>query len=142
MWGLRMESHRRNCRSLILAVLLNACSRTVGASSQEVGRFAAPAREIEAVVMESATGATVPTIYEVFIVPSGRVPTREDLVLKVDQSSKPTIEWRGPADVTLACDDGRVWHYQNFASIPLSEGKLAAVSISLACGGGGYRRRR
>jgi len=125
---------------LLLAGFVDGCSKSPGAA-QEVARIPSPHQQIEMVVTEVDTGATTPTVFEVFILPRGRAPTQEDLVLKVDKSSQPRVGWVSPTAAVISCDDGRVWHFQNFASVKLAERQFSTISISLACGEHGYKRQ-
>jgi hypothetical protein len=126
--------------TFILAALISlaACDRS-DPIGRELSRSTSPDRTFDAVITEVVTDATVSTPFNVFIVLQGKSPADGDYVLKVDKTSQPSVEWTSPSSITLRCEGGRVWQFQNFGSVKVTEQEFANISVTLNCGEHGYQ---
>src|SRR4051812_21109654 len=86
-------------------------------SYHELARAVSPNKRIELVIAEISTDATVPTPYQVFVVASGKAPSSEQLIFKIDKSTQPHVEWVDDTTAVIQCTAGRIWHFQNFANV-------------------------
>jgi len=100
-----------------------------------------PTNEADIVVAELPTNATVPAIYEVFVVAHGKPVTHSSPVFRSDYSGPPQVQWIDATVVMIQCDRARVWHSQNFESIAVGSDRFADVTIVLQCGVTGYTPR-
>jgi hypothetical protein len=115
----------------------SSCSRLPSAQ-HALQRVTSPDGVADVVVSEALVGATVSTPFEVFVVRKGTIPRPDDVVLRIDKSAEPKVAWLKPGTVEITCDGARVWHFQNFATLRLSEQKWWTASVQLACGQNGY----
>jgi hypothetical protein len=134
--GIALSFARAVIWSLIYALMIGCSS-----GAHELARVPSPDRESDIVIAEVLTGATTSTPYMIYLVPAGKVPSKEDdLVLKVDNSAQPEVEWNSANSVTLKCQSARVWNFQNFGSVKTPDRGWLYISVSLACGESGYRK--
>jgi hypothetical protein len=137
-----MKAMSRNIStSAMLVLALSLVSACNGGSPKlhEIARVASPSKQIDLVIAEVSTDATVPTPFEVFVVEAGKTPSSSNLVFKIDKSSQPQAEWADAATATIKCAAGRIWHFQNFASVALQDGNVVSVSVSANCADQGYK---
>jgi hypothetical protein len=124
---------------VVLGIISPACRQP---TPREVTRVASGDGRVDAVVVERLTDATVPTPFEVYVVPRGTVPSDEHLILRIDKSSAPQVEWLHDNELSVRCGGARVWHFQNFASVSASVRmpgeSFWSGTVMLACGVGRY----
>ena len=113
-----------------------------GPAAREVVRSVSPDGKIEAVLLERLTDATVSTPFELYMVPRGQTPKDQYLVLRIDRSSAPHIQWLQTNEIAVRCDGARIWHFQNFATVRLTDDSFWSGKVMLACGVGVYEDRR
>ena len=136
-----MESHCKLAWTAAFGLLLGSTGAYAddAAATRELARVTSPDKRLDLVVAEVPTGATASSPFEVFLVAAGKVPSEEDMVLKVDNASQPEVEWQNANAAILRCEKGRVWHFQNFGSVAMPDRLFLSVSLSLACGEHGYK---
>lgn len=105
---------------------------------RELARVSSPGKQLDVVITEINSDATVSKPYEVYLVGAGKKPTAAGLILKVDKTQQPHVEWVSNTTVVLRCEQARVWAFRNFASIADSGGGFANISVALECGQHGY----
>jgi hypothetical protein len=103
---------------------------------QRLSRAVSPDGKLEVIVSSVDADATVSTPFELFLVAAGNAPSQDDLIFKSDKSEAPLVKWLDARTVEIDCGRARIWHYQNFGSIKLADGKFAAAKIVLRCGDG------
>jgi hypothetical protein len=111
-------------------------------AAREVERSVSPDGKIEAVLLERLTDATVSTPFELYMIPRGGTPKDEYIVLRIDRSSAPHIQWLQANEIAVRCDGARIWDFRNFATIRLPDDSFWSGNVMLACGVGVYEDRR
>jgi hypothetical protein len=112
--------------------LVGWCNASSGVVREELRRIPSPDGLMDLVVTTTPTGATVSTPYEVFVVLRGGAPSTEYAVLKIDKADEPSASWSSPTSALVKCQDARIWHFQNFASIRAGDEFLHAT-VKLDC---------
>jgi hypothetical protein len=134
------------CSKRLSYLLSSFIALTVGCQRpaievRELRRLPSPNQALDLILTETPTGATVSTPYEVFVVAHGKAPTQEYEVFRIDKSSEPRIAWLNSAAAAITCESGRVWHFQNFASVRDAKNEFVWISVALGCGEHGYAAR-
>jgi hypothetical protein len=106
----------RVIRNAIIAALLAVGLVSIGraeSSMQELSRVTSPDSVVDAVLAQRATGATVATPYEVYIVPKGAKPSGEPL-LRSDKMHDISVRWKQPRFLEIHYTSGRIFFFRNF----------------------------
>lgn len=133
-----MRSFLFLCALSLIVVGLNGCNRNVD-DNVVLSRILSPDKRFEVVVTEVRAGATVSAPFEVFLVGAGKELAKQDLILKIDKSERPTVEWQSPNLVSISCAGGRIWYFKNFWIVRTEGENFVDVGVSLSCGNHGYR---
>src|SRR3954464_5554871 len=103
---------------VVLGIATLACRRP---APRELTRVTSRDGRVDAVVVERLPDATVSTPFEVYIVPRGRVPNDDTLILRIDKSSAPQLEWMRDNELAVRCRGARIWQFTNFATVRMSD---------------------
>jgi hypothetical protein len=77
-------------------------------------RKLSPDGVLEVVVLRSNAGATTSYGYHVCLTKPEEKPNPKEAFFRGDQLSNFTIDWRGPRNLEISFDKGRVFHFSNF----------------------------
>lgn len=118
--------------ALGLLLPLAACGE---GEMREISRHPAPDGKRDVVVGTMKAGETEPFLVVMTAKPGDNINKGARLFL-ADKGDAPQVEWQGPDQVTISCQDARVWSYRSFWTNPNS-GKT--IAVGLKCGTGGWK---
>jgi hypothetical protein len=124
--------------SLVAIVMLLCSCGSERTDIRELARTSSPDKLADVVVASADANATVSLPYEVYVVRAGGTPQASDLVLRIDKSLQPTVNWIDKQVVSISCSNARVWQFRNFQSLKLEGDQFLNVRVALSCGERGF----
>lgn len=122
-------------RTILFAAALLPLAACGDGDMREVSRHPAPDGRHDVVVGTMKAGETEPFLVVMTAKPGDNINKGARLFL-ADKGDAPKVEWQAPDQVTISCQNARVWSYRNFWTDPNS-GKT--VAVALQCGTGGWK---
>ncbi len=102
---------------------------------KEISRFLSPDNQVEAILIETNSGATTPLRYLLYLVSVGNSPTKGDLVLEAIHIEGFEIKWKGRKFLEIKYTNARIFHFQNIweptRSAPDRESQKKTVELRL-----------
>lgn len=91
------------------------CVEPTDPTIEELARISSPDSTVDAVLLRKNFHATVPFIYEAYIVKANnKAGDEKDLILKSDHMNNIQLKWKEPRFLEISYSSGRIWHFQNF----------------------------
>ena len=113
MWLPQEAMTTRSWAVPLCLVFLLGCRYVVG-DGKETARVSSTDGKVDAVLVETPTHATVPTVTELFIVPRGARPVENNLVLRVDHAEQLALRWEADRLLAVSYRSARIHQFTNF----------------------------
>lgn len=120
---------------LVTIALFAVIFSTNCAVREEISRFLSSDKKVEAILIETNSGATTPLRYLLYLVSVGSSPTEDDLVFEAIHIEGLEIKWKGSNFLEIEYTNARIFHFQNIWEPPRNspdrDGHKNAVELRL-----------